>query len=175
MASPQIQRDLVVRQQNSAVWLPHGVIGIAAESIEIAGYDVVAYRQVAAVGPDVPAAACDEGHGVVTGKRVEAVGIPVPVQVDGRFRVEARECERIAGDDVTVARCDGEVGERQGRPLRGAASLLDERIFGRGKVGPLPEHCGIAGDEILQAGDVQTIAEEPGIVVVVIAGKVGSG
>ena len=108
VASQQIQRDLLVRQQNIAVRLLQGVKRIASESVEVAGYDVVANRPVAAVGLDVPATAyyteaCGAERGVVTGKRVEAVGIAVAVQVDGRFRVEARERKRVTGDDVPVA------------------------------------------------------------------------
>ena len=114
VASQQIQRDLVVRQQNIAVRLLQSVIGISSESVEVAGYDVVANRPVTAVGLDVPATAyyaeaSSAERGVVAGKRVEAVGIAVTVQVDGRFRIEARECERVTGNDVTVAGGDGEV------------------------------------------------------------------
>ena len=175
-----VDGDSLAGQDDVVAFVPDGAERVAAEPLEVAGDQPVAYRAVGPVGSDVPAAAREaEGRagerGVVPGEGVQAVRHAVAVEVDVRFRIEAAARERVAGNDVAVPRGDREGPAGQDRPLRRVGGALDQRQLGRGEVRGSPEGVGEVGCERLPGGDRQSVVEQASAPVVVVARETGRG
>ena len=174
----QVQRQLVFRQQNVAVPVLRYIVGIAAEALEVPRHQAIANRPVIALGVDVPAASHEamgslSKHRVVPGERIQAVGIAVPVKVDGRFGIEARARERISRDDVSVARGERERSARQNGPLRRARGAGHQRGLGGREDRRDTELFGKACDEFPGRGNRQSVLDQAGVGEVEIAREIG--